>query len=185
MPPRIATPRLVLTWPSDAQLTGYHQAIIGTDIFDTLLWDGPEHDRSLHEHWALRRASDPDDLSEPFSLSILERSSDACIGGISLRPVDRDPRILHIGYAIAPAWHRRGLGTEAITAMVDEGFRARGAERIFATIFVGNVASRRAAEKAGLRFEGTLRRAVLKRGVWRDEWLLAITRPDWEASQSS
>ena len=111
---------------------------------------------------------------------IIEKASDACIGGASLRPVAGDPAILDVGYALAPAFQGRGYGTEAVGALVHEGFANRGAERVFATIFVGNTASARVCHKIGMRLEGTMRRAVLKRGTWRDEWLYAITRPDWE-----
>lgn len=179
--PRIETERLVLTWPNEAQIDGYHQAIVGTDLFDTLLWDGPESDRDLHDYWERNRRTE---LADPFSLAIIERSTDACIGGLALRPVEGDHRILDLGYALAPAWHGRGLGTEAVGALIDHGFAHREAERVFAMIFVGNHASRRLAEKCGMAYEGTLRRTVLKRGRWLDEWMLAVTRPDWERNRT-
>ncbi len=72
----------------------------------------------------------------------------------------------------------------ATALAVHEGFANLEAERIFATVFVGNVASRRVAERSGMRLECTLRRVVLERGVWLDEWMLAITHPDWQAAQA-
>ena len=39
-------------------------------------------------------------------------------------------------------------------------------------------------EKLGFELEGTMRRCICKRGVWLDQWMIAITRPDWEALQS-
>lgn len=150
-------------------------------MFDTLLWDGPADADELARWWAERRA-EANDPTKEFSLAVIERASGTMVGGAGLRPVAGDPAILDIGYTLAPAWHGRGYGTELVAALVDEGFRNRGGERIFATIFVGNHASRRVCEKAGMTYEGTLRRAVRKRGVWLDEWMLAITRPDWEQS---
>jgi RimJ/RimL family protein N-acetyltransferase len=44
-----------------------------------------------------------------------------------------------------------------------------------ATIFIGNLASRKAFEKAGFKLEKTLENAVQKRGNAVDEWLMAIT----------
>jgi RimJ/RimL family protein N-acetyltransferase len=177
--PRVETERLVLTWPDAVQIDGYYQRIVGTSMFDTLLWDGPDGPQDLHDFWAARR-EDAAAGSALLSVALITRSDGACIGGASLRP-QGDERVFDIGYALAPSHHGRGYGSEAVRAVVDEGFAHRGAERIFATVFVGNGASRRVAEKAGMRLEGTLRRAVCKRGVWRDEWLLAVTRPDWEA----
>ena len=179
-PPRLQTPRLILTWPSPEQIDGYHQAIVGTDMFDTILWDGPTSDRDLHDYWAHVRSQGGWD--QPLSVALVERDSGHVVGGAALRPVDGQPRILDLGYALAPRFHGRGYATEAVRALVDHGFASRGAERIFASVFVGNVASRRVAEKAGMRFEGTLRHVVYKRRTWRDEWIFAIVRPDWIAA---
>ena len=102
---------------------------------------------------------------------MIERASGRYIVGVSLRPVDMDPRIIDIGYAFAVDVHRRGYATEAVGALVDEAFRKRGAERIFGNAFVGNHASRRVLEKLGFVLEGTQRRCVCKRGVWLDQWM--------------
>lgn len=178
-PPRIETPRLVITWPDREQVEAYYRSITGTDIFDTLIWDGPSCSDDLHDYWARSMSTAPSELGDHLNLAVIERNSGWMIGGMSWRPVNGNAAIVDIGYAFAKAWHRRGLATEAVRAMVDFGFAARGAERVFATVFVGNVASRRVLEKCGFAYEGLMRRAVCKRGEWRDEWLLAITRPDW------
>lgn len=111
---------------------------------------------------------------------MIERESGRYIGGVGLRPVDDNPAKLDLGYAFAVHAHGTGYATETVGALVDEAFRNRGAERIFGSVFVGNHGSRRVMEKLGFVYEGTLRRSVHKRGVWLDEWILAITRPDWE-----
>lgn len=181
--PRIDTERLVLTWPTEAQIDGYYSAVAGTSMFDTILWDGLSSARELHEGWERRRARAADP-AQTFTLAVIEknsnRSSNRYVGEVSVGPFGSNPQILELGYAFAPAVHGRGYATEAVRALVEHAFVERDAERICAPIFIGNVASRRVAEKAGLLYEGTLRRNVSKRGVWRDEWLLAITRPDWE-----
>jgi RimJ/RimL family protein N-acetyltransferase len=179
--PVLETPRLRLTWPSPAQIDGYHQAIVGTEIFDTLFWDGPSNPRDLHDFWTDKASHDPEDLTLSLDVAAIERASDRYIGGVSLRPVERDRSILDIGFAFAVDSHGKGYGTEAVGAMVDEAFRNRGAQRIFGNAFVGNHASRNVMEKLGFLYEGTLRRGVYKRGTWLDQWMLAITRPDWEA----
>lgn len=180
-PPLIPTPRLTLTWPTPAQIDGYHDAIIGTDIFDTLIWDGPTNPDDLHDYWTRSIRTPVDDLTEHLNLAVIERVSGLMIGGISWRPVNNNPAIIDIGYAFAKGWHGHGYATETVGALTDHGFRTREAERVFATVFIGNIASRRVLEKCGYAFEGTLRRAVCKRGRWLDEWMLAITRPMWQA----
>jgi ribosomal-protein-alanine N-acetyltransferase len=111
---------------------------------------------------------------------VIEKASGRYIGGVGLRPVDNDPHVIDIGYALAVDSHGKGYAAEAVGALVDEAFSARGVERIFGKVFVDNDGSRRVMEKLGFVHEGTLRRCVFKRGVWLDQWLTAITRPDWE-----
>ena len=40
-PLEIETARLLLARPNDEQIADYYSAIISTNIFDTILWDGP------------------------------------------------------------------------------------------------------------------------------------------------
>ena len=182
--PLLKAPRLLLTWPSPEQIEDYFHAIVGTAMFDTLVWEGPSSPSELHDWWASIRARDPSDLHLDFNLAIIEQSSMRCIGGAGLRPLARDPRILDIGYTLAPHAQGQGYATEAVGTLVDEAFANREAERVFGGCFVGNHASRRVMEKLGFAFEGTQRRTVFKKGEWLDEWMMAITRPDWEALQS-
>ncbi|MEL7116189.1 MAG: GNAT family N-acetyltransferase, partial [Pseudomonadota bacterium] len=66
------------------------------------------------------------------------------IGAISAMPD-------HFGYWLDPAYHGRGLATEAGRAMADDLFARRGADHILAGYFDGNPASRRVLEKLGFR----------------------------------
>ena len=183
-PPRIKTSRLLLTWPTKEQIDGYYNAIIGTRIFDTIAWDGPRDAQELQDWWAENTSRDPSDLCLSLDVAVIESSSGRYIGGMAIRPVNGDPAIIDIGYAFAPYSHGKGYATEAVGALVDEAFSKRGAERIFGNAFVGNTASRRVMEKLGFVHEGTQRRCQFKNGVWLDQWMLAITRPDWEKRQS-
>ena len=180
--PTIETQRLVLTWPTADQTDGYYRDIIGSNIFDTILWNGPENPEELHSFWAVNRRRDPADYGLDLSLAVIEKSTGRYIGGVGLRPVNGNAAQIDLGYAFAPQAHGQGYATEAVGALVDDAFRHRGAERVFGGVFVGNFASRRVMEKNGFQLEGVHRRVVLKRGEWIDEWVLAITRPDWEAS---
>ncbi|MDG1483706.1 MAG: GNAT family protein [Myxococcota bacterium] len=183
-PPLIETKRLLLTWPTPEQIAGHYAAIVGTNIFDTIVWDGPSDVQELHDWWSETASRSPSDVGLSLNMAVIERTSGRYIGGVSLRPVDGDPAVIDIGYAFAVDSHGKGYATEAVGALVDEAFGKRGAERIFGNVFVGNVGSRRVMEKLGFVHEGTQRRCACKRGVWRDQWMIAITRPDWESRQA-
>ncbi len=63
---------------------------------------------------------------------------------------------------------------------INFAFNHLEAERVYASVFVDNIASRRVLEKTGYRLDGTLRSNVLKLNEWRDEWFFTILRSEWE-----
>ena len=182
--PRIDTPRTQLTFPDAAQIDGFYTDIVGTSMFETLIWDGPKDADEIHDTWHRWRQIALDGPRAALSLAVIENATHRYVGGVSIRPKTRGAGQFDIGYALAPRVHGRGLGTEVVQAVCDEIFRHRGGERIEATVFVGNHASRRVAEKAGFICEGTLRSALRKGGTLRDEWMMALTRTDWIAHRS-
>ena len=181
-PPRLETARLILTWPTETQIEGFYDAIIGTDMFDTIVWDGPGGVEDLHAWWASNREMDPGDPALRFSVAMIEKSSSVCVGGAGLNPKADDPTTVTIAYTIAPMAQGKGYATETVLGLVDHAFTRRGAERILGPVFVGNGASRRVLEKAGFQFDGITPKALVKRGVSIDLWNLALAKQSWEAS---
>ena len=89
-----------------------------------------------------------------------------------------------IGYWMDPAARGRGVATAAVRALCGWGFAALGLELIEWRAEVGNVASRRVAEKAGFLVEAVLRQRLVHRGGRVDAWIGSMlpgepaTRPD-------
>ena len=69
---------------------------------------------------------------------------------------------------------RTRLGTEAVRLAARHAFEALRLAKLEAGVFVGNLPSRRIFEKSGFLLEGTIRRAVSKRGRFVDEWLFGL-----------
>ena len=65
--------------------------------------------------------------------------------------------------------------------LIRYGFEELGLHRLEAAIVPRNRASRRVAEKLGLRDEGTAARFLQIRGVWEDHVRYAITLEEWVA----
>jgi ribosomal-protein-alanine N-acetyltransferase len=178
-PPLYEIGDLSFTWPTSEQVVGYYEAIIGTRLFDTLLWNGPSHVDELHEFWRQRRADYESGAAHTLSLAVIETTSGRMIGSGSLRPVLVAHGVWDLGFALAPAWQGHGRGSVLVSLLVGIAFAERGAERVEADVFAGNHASRRVLEKAGLLLEGVARSAVAKPDGRRDLWLLGMTRADW------
>jgi len=76
----------------------------------------------------------------------------------------RDDGIAEIGYWTAASARGRGITTEAVAAVCAWGLTSCGVQRLEWYAEVGNVASRRVAEKVGFTIEGTLRSFLLRPG---------------------
>jgi RimJ/RimL family protein N-acetyltransferase len=83
-----------------------------------------------------------------------------------------------IGFWCAAPERGAGVVTEAVGAVCRWGFGALGLQRITWLAYVGNVASRRVAEKCGFTFEGTLRSYLPQRGERRDAWIAGLLPTD-------
>ncbi len=71
-----------------------------------------------------------------------------------------------------------GIATEAIKQMCRYVFEKTDIVRIYAEPFAENLASCRALEKAGFRYEGTLRSNAIKNGKAIDMKMYAILKAD-------
>jgi RimJ/RimL family protein N-acetyltransferase len=142
--------------------------VAGTDIPDTLLWDGPE---SLEEmRTSLGRFAEQNARGDGHHFVIV--LDERAIGSIGVRP-ENDFRG-DLGLWIGRDFHGNGYGTEAVRLAARYAFDRLCLAKLEATVFVGNVASRRIFERNGFRLEGTIRRAVRKRDRLIDEWLFGI-----------
>jgi RimJ/RimL family protein N-acetyltransferase len=82
-----------------------------------------------------------------------------------------DPGMREIGYWTAPWARGQGVMTGAARLTCRFGFEVLGLRRIEWWAGVGNVASRRVAEKVGFTIEGTCRARLLHRGERLDGWV--------------
>ena len=111
---------------------------------------------------------------------VLKENGGEPIGNISVVRINHNTECAAMGYCMSRAHWRKGVMPEALKAVVDFLFDEVGFNRIEAEHDVNNPASGRVMEKAGLRYEGTLRQSGRNNQgivdlVWR-----AILRSDWE-----
>jgi ribosomal-protein-alanine N-acetyltransferase len=105
---------------------------------------------------------------------------DRFIGEVSLGSVQRGPfQSANVGYWIDEGHAGQGYMPEAVAVVLRYAFEELGLHRVEAAIVPRNQASRRVAEKLGLREEGTSDRFLQIRGVWEDHVRYAITAEEW------
>lgn len=87
-----------------------------------------------------------------------------------------------LGWVLDPAYAGRGLGTEAVTALVTVCFEGLGLRRVVAQCFADNHASWRLMERVGMRREAhTVRDSLHRSGRWLDGLSYAVLAEEWAA----
>jgi RimJ/RimL family protein N-acetyltransferase len=145
-----------------------------TSVTDGIAWDGPDS----RDDYVTRLGVIIDEVRrrERHFFTIVAPDSATPIGSCDVRPDGQLFRAT-VGIWIGESQQGRGLGTRAIAELVRYAFETLQLHKVDAEIFVDNWASRRAFEKNGFALEGTVRGALLKRGVPLDEWLLGLVNP--------
>lgn len=86
---------------------------------------------------------------------------------------------LEVGYQIFKREDRgKGYMSEALELFCAYLFDWRPLERLYLTIVPGNIASRRIAEKAGFKLDGTLRKAAYNWGEYCDLEIFSLLRAE-------
>jgi RimJ/RimL family protein N-acetyltransferase len=89
-------------------------------------------------------------------------------------------RVTHIK-RIAVATPGAGVGRTFLNLILDNVFGETEAYRLSLGLFPENIRARRAYESVGFKIEGVTRGSAYFDGVNRDELMMAILRPEWQA----
>jgi RimJ/RimL family protein N-acetyltransferase len=88
----------------------------------------------------------------------IEKATGEFLGWFSFRPPEgAGPGEVELGYRLRKAAWGQGYATEASRALIRKAFTELGVQRVVATTFAANLASRRVMEKAGLTLVRTYR----------------------------
>lgn len=118
-----------------------------------------------------------------FEWLVRPRDSGGAIGWISLRVNDRTPRIGEVGYSLVQEARGRGYATEALRAVIDEGFLSAELDEVQACIVPENAASRRVLDRNGFREGRLLRSGAVIRGRHVDVLLFSLPRATWDRAR--
>ena len=102
------------------------------------------------------------------------------LGWVSLRIPDSDRAAAEIGYSIVRAHRGKGVATEAVAALVEEGFRRAKLREIRAYCLPENLSSRAVLRNNGFENAGTLTRGATLQGRPVDVILHSLGRARWE-----
>ena len=113
----------------------------------------PEQTTSEGAKILLETTLDSYKTTEPLlALVITQKQDNIFIGSCGFAPLD-DAKNCECFYALLPEYPNRGFATEAMTKLLDYGFKELEINRVIAHINQDNISSIRVAEKLGMKFQ--------------------------------
>ncbi|WP_286675949.1 GNAT family N-acetyltransferase [Rossellomorea vietnamensis] len=88
------------------------------------------------------------------------KSSGELIGAIDLFHFDPMTENCEVGYTIGYDWWNKGYGTEALSAVIEFGFKTMNIHKISAAHNTDNPASGKIMSKVGMQKEGTFKHMI-------------------------
>ena len=126
----------------------------------------------------------------------IEKKSSDFMGWFGFRPEDAaNPGTISLGYRLCRVFWHQGYATEGVHALIHKGFTELGVQRVVATTYQDNLASRRVMEKAGMSLVRTYRITLddllasdtfhnASPVLWDgDDVEYALLKADWEHQQ--
>lgn len=123
--------------------------------------------------------------SEVAPWGIEEKATGKLIGTIDFVWWQPQHKKAEMGYALSRKYWNKGIMTEAAKAVVAFGFEQMDLVRIQARCLVDNTGSSRVMEKAGMTYEGTLRKAFLSKGAIHDLKMYSILKEEFNGGAFS
>ena len=116
-----------------------------------------------------------------YTFGVVEQASGRLIGSCGLEQCDLTGRHYVFGYCFHRQWWGLGFGKEAARALVQFGFERLQAHRLWAHVFLGNVASEKIVDGLGFRREGLALQSLFVRDAWHDILSFGQLQAEWLA----
>ncbi len=156
-------------------------------------WSDPDVTRYMRDEPPLQTRADAEGwirpLQDPASMPSVKwwgielRAEGRLIGTCGYFDWNKAHRRAEIGYDLWKAYWGSGLMPDALRTLLRYGFAEMNLHRISATVHTENVRSQRVLEKLGFEREGILRDFYGQDGVFNDQVMFSLLRPDWEANE--
>jgi diamine N-acetyltransferase len=162
-------PRRLDVVRADESMIPFIMATERAPEFETLVgrWDASRHRTALcdgrHAYFVARRGAD-------------------AVGFAILRDWGSAERVTLVK-RIAVSSPGHGYGRSLLNNIVSAAFEETDAWRVWLGVFPENLRARRAYEAVGFRAEGIARGSAYFGGVHRDELIMALLRPEWQAGE--
>jgi ribosomal-protein-alanine N-acetyltransferase len=117
--------------------------------------------------------------TDPSSFGIVLKDEMKLVGSIGYLNWSNDHKRIEIGYALSRDYWNKDYVSEATKGVIGYTFIHSDIIRIEARARTENTASTRVMEKAGMKFEGILRKQMFNKGEHHDVKMYSIIRDEW------
>ena len=111
--------------------------------------------------------------------AVVLKDSGKMIGTCGFTRFDYANNSAEIGYVLNPAYHGKGIATEAVSKVLEFGFERLCLNRIEGRYMIENTASRSVMEKCSMTFEGVRREGMLIKGKYRNIGVCSILKNEF------
>lgn len=144
---------------------------------------GQEPHQSLNDtHAWIQRLQASYDQRDALFWCITLKGEDTTIGSCTFWNFDSSFHCAEVGYELHPAYWQQGIMSEAVSAMIDYGFRGLKLHRMEACPLTENTPSKRLLLKLGFSYEGNLRQRYFFRDHFADQLYFGLLKEDWMKS---
>jgi len=173
---KLQTPRLILRSFREEDVGAMAQLFANPDFMRFSLGVFTERKQTVA---FIEKVIGWDHAGMPSQFAVVPKAEDAVIGYCGFYHHPELPGQVEIGYRLHPDYWNRGLITEAARAVRDHAFADLKLPRVISLIHVENIASRRVAEKNGMKVE----KEITFRGF--PTMVYAISREEWLANRDA
>lgn len=179
----IETKNLLLRDFKQTDWKDVHQYSIDPEVVKFMEWGPNTSDQTLA---FIDRVLDAQRLKPrmTYEFAVVLREEDKLIGAAGIRVSSFEPRQADLGYCFNRNYWGRGYASESCQALLDFGFGELKLHRVWATCDAENIGSASVLKKSGMRQEAHFIKDKNIKGRWRDTFLFAILREEWEARRA-
>lgn len=182
--PRLDTKRLLLRRIRNADHADWLAVWNSPGAIDYLIdFDSQPDETVAHEiiAWAERVFAEQSGIRWAITLKPSERM----IGSCGFHLLSQRDRRAEIGYELHSSYWRKGIMSEAVSAVLRFCFDELGLHRLEADVVEGNAASAALLKKAGFTLEGVWRERVHKRGAYQSLWQFGLLEGEYRDLQKA
>jgi ribosomal-protein-serine acetyltransferase len=150
------------------------------EIYPWMEWCHPDYARAESEHW-VRICKQAWKEGTAYDFGIFDARTDEFLGGVGLNQFNVQRFCANLGYWVKTSAAGRGTASRATRLVARWGIESLALQRIEIIADVRNVASNRAAQKAGAKQEGVQRNRIRSHGRMCDVVAYSLTPDDLEA----